>query len=91
MHTFPCYPAQAVTEYLEKVAIQYENGLPTFNVQRSAFVMPLRLDERVELEVRRKLTLTEGLKVSLLLCLFRCVSVCFAAARFAVCRIRFLW
>ena len=49
----PSHPPQAVTQYLQQVAAQYENGLPTFNVQKSAFVMPRRLNERVELEVRR--------------------------------------
>eukprot|EP00904_Undaria_pinnatifida_P005051 jgi/Undpi1/1676/HiC_scaffold_11.g05066.m1 len=40
----------AVTEYLEKVATQYPNGLPTFKVDHSAFIMPRRIEERVDLE-----------------------------------------
>ncbi|CAM9337395.1 unnamed protein product [Laminaria digitata] len=43
---------QAVAKYLEEVAAQYENGLPTFEVQKSAFVMPRRLNQRVELETQ---------------------------------------
>lgn len=50
-HLLPSCP-QAVTEYLEKVATQYPNGLPTFKVDHSAFIMPRRIEERVDLEVR---------------------------------------
>ncbi|CAM9179038.1 unnamed protein product [Laminaria digitata] len=40
----------AVTQYLETVAAQYTSGLPTLKVDNSAFVMPRRLHERVDLE-----------------------------------------
>lgn len=52
-HTHRFRRRQAVAKYLEEVAAQYENGLPTFEVQKSAFVMPRRLNQRVELEVRK--------------------------------------
>eukprot|EP00904_Undaria_pinnatifida_P005053 jgi/Undpi1/1678/HiC_scaffold_11.g05068.m1 len=41
---------KAVSQYLEEVGAQYEKGLPAFEVSKSAFVMPRRLDERVDLE-----------------------------------------
>lgn len=45
---------QAVAKYLEQVGQQYPKGLPVLEVEKSAFVMPRRLDDHVDLEVGDK-------------------------------------
>ncbi|CAM9689565.1 unnamed protein product [Pylaiella littoralis] len=40
----------AVNEYMIQVARQYEGGLPEFELDQAAFVMPRRIGERVDLE-----------------------------------------
>lgn len=44
---------QAVSGYLVKVASQYENGLPDQAPDHAGLVLPRRMGERVDLEVRR--------------------------------------
>lgn len=44
---------QAVSEYLAQVANQYENGLPDQPPDQAGLVLPRRMGERVDLEVRR--------------------------------------
>lgn len=58
-----------------EVASQYEGGLPEIRVGRSGFVLPRRVGERVDLEVRgerRKASTVPVLLVSVLL--LRCLT-----------------